>query len=67
MATKLDKAIRRELDIDGTTDTVTLSPEGLKVVPKGKRKGVELGWERILRGDVTLGQDLRESIDLTME
>lgn len=67
MATKLDKPLRRELDIGGTTYTITLSPEGLKVVPKGKRKGVELDWERILGGDVALGQDLKESIDLTME
>ena len=67
MATKLDKAIRRELEIGGTTYTITLSPEGLKVVPKGKRKGIELDWERILRGDVTLGQDLKESLDITME
>ena len=52
MATKLDKAIRRELEIGGTTYMITLAPEGLKVVPKGKRKGVELDWERILRGDV---------------
>ena len=41
--------------------------EGVKVVEKGKRKGQELSWERIIRGDVTLGQDLADSIELTME
>ena len=42
MATKLDKPLRRELAIDGAPYMLTLSPEGLKLVPKGKRKGLEL-------------------------
>ena len=39
MATKLEKALKRELDIDGKPYTITISPEGVKgislfVVPK---------------------------------
>lgn len=67
MATKLDKPLKREVDINGVAFMVTLSPEGLKVVEKGKRKGTELSWEQIVRGDVTLTQDLKDSIELTME
>ncbi len=64
MATKLDKALKREVDVNGVLYTAILSPEGLKIVPKGKRKGTELTWEQLIRGDVTLSQDLKDSIDV---
>lgn len=63
MTTKLDKAIKREIDLNGVSFTVTIAPDGLKIVEKGKRKGVELSWEQLARGDVTLGQDLKDSIE----
>lgn len=65
MATKLDKPLKRELMIDGRPYTVTISPEGLKVVEKGKRKGHELSWVSIVSGDAQLAQDLRISVDAT--
>lgn len=67
MTTKLDKTLKREIEVNGVAFTVTLTAAGVKVVEKGKRKGQELSWERIIRGDVTLGQDLADSIELTME
>lgn len=67
MATKLDKALKREVDVNGVAFMVTLAPEGLKIVEKGKRKGTELTWEQLIRGDVSLTQDLKDSIELTME
>jgi hypothetical protein len=39
MATKLAKPLKLEIDVGGTPYIVTLTPEGLKLVPKGKRKG----------------------------
>ena len=39
MATKLDKSIKRELELDGTLYTILIAPEGLKITEKGKRKG----------------------------
>ena len=53
MATKLDKAIKRELVQGDKTYTVTIAPEGLKVVEKGKRNGRELSWPSIIGGDAT--------------
>jgi len=53
MATKLDKAIKRELVQGDKTYTVTIAPEGLKVVEKGKRNGRELSWPAIIGGDAT--------------
>lgn len=50
MATKLDKAIKRELEIDGQLYTVIMSPEGLKITPKGGRKGTELTWRSLMGG-----------------
>jgi hypothetical protein len=67
MTTKLDKALKREVDVNGVLFTVTLSPAGLKMVEKGKRNGQELSWAQLVRGEVTLSQDLKDSIDLTRE
>lgn len=67
MATKLDKSLKREVDINGVAHMVTLAPEGVKIVQKGRRNGTELTWEQLIRGDVTMTQDLKDSVDLTME
>ncbi|HWG53452.1 MAG TPA: hypothetical protein VN677_09140 [Gemmatimonadaceae bacterium] len=48
MATKLDKTLKREIDIDGQAYMVSLSPEGVKLTQKGFRKGPELTWKQIL-------------------
>ncbi len=63
MATRLDKPIKRELEIGGTAYMVTVSPEGVKVVEKGKRKGHELSWTAIVSGDAALAAELRASLD----
>jgi hypothetical protein len=63
MATRLDKPIKRELEIDGTTYMVTVSPEGVKVVEKGKRKGHELSWKALVSGDAAIAAGLRASLD----
>jgi hypothetical protein len=67
MATKLDKPIKRELEHAGMLYTVTISPDGVRVVEKGKRKGRELSWESIISGDAELTQALKISIDATRE
>lgn len=48
MATKLEKTIKREIDIDGQLYMVTISPEGVKITQKGFRKGPEMTWRQIL-------------------
>ncbi|HXE57330.1 MAG TPA: hypothetical protein VNK43_04970 [Gemmatimonadales bacterium] len=53
MATRLEKTIKRELDIDGKPYTVTISPEGVKITPKGGRKGPEMTWRTLLMGEGT--------------
>jgi hypothetical protein len=63
MTTRLDKPLKREIEVRGTAYTVTISPEGVKVVEKGKRLGQELSWERIISGDAKLAEDLKISLD----
>ena len=65
MATKLDKPIKRELEHGGALYTVTISPEGIRVVEKGKRKGKELSWDAIISGSAELEQALRISVEAT--
>lgn len=47
MATKLDKPIRREIEIDGEPFTVIISPEGLRLTKKRFRSGVALSWKAV--------------------
>ena len=42
MVTKLEKTLKREIEVNGEPYVLTISPAGLKLVPKGKRKGQEL-------------------------
>ena len=63
MATKLEKALKRELEIDGKAYMITIAPEGLKVVEKGHRKGLELGWKDIISGDAGLSAALQASVE----
>ncbi|HEY9479043.1 MAG TPA: hypothetical protein VIP79_03100 [Gemmatimonadaceae bacterium] len=48
MATKLEKTLKREVEIDGQAYMVAISPEGVKLTQKGFRKGPELTWKQIL-------------------
>lgn len=65
MATRLDRALKREIEVDGKLFTATFSPDGIKVVEKGKRNGQELSWQSIISGDAALVRDLRISVDAT--
>ena len=51
MATKLDKLLKREIDIDGKPYMVTLSPDGVKLTEKGKRKGLGVSWKGLANGE----------------
>ena len=62
MTTKLNAPFKREIDLDGEKYTVTLTPDGFKLVHKGKRKGIELTWKSILSGDAALAHALNASV-----
>jgi hypothetical protein len=65
MTTKLEKPLKREINIKGQAFIVTLTPEGLKLTVKGKRKGQELTWEGIVGGDAALAAGLNASLSET--
>jgi hypothetical protein len=62
MATKLEKPLKREVMIEGKPYMVTISPEGVKIVPKGKRNGIEIAWKDLVSGDAALATALNASL-----
>jgi DNA-binding MarR family transcriptional regulator len=62
MTTVLDGALRREIVADRRPYTVTLTPIGLKLVPKGKRNGIELTWASLVNGDAALAAGLNATL-----
>jgi hypothetical protein len=62
VATKLEKTLKREVSIGGRPFVVSLSPEGLKLVGKGRRKGLELSWDDLASGDAALATALNASV-----
>jgi hypothetical protein len=67
MTAKLDKSIKRELEIDGKLYTIAISPDGVKVTEKGRRNGPEVSWRTIISGDATLNASLNASVDASAE
>ncbi|MDB4877779.1 MAG: hypothetical protein JWM41_4225 [Gemmatimonadetes bacterium] len=65
MTAKLDKTIKRELEIDGKTYTIAIAPDGIKVTEKGRRNGPEVSWRSIINGDANLNENLNISVDAT--
>lgn len=63
MTTKLEKELRREIEIDGKPYTLTLAPDGMKLTEKGRRKGQELKWKDLVSGDAALATALNASVD----
>ena len=62
MATKLERPLKREIEVDGKPYMLTISPEGMKLVPKGRRKGYEIAWKDFVSGDAALATALNASL-----
>jgi hypothetical protein len=62
MTTKLEGALKREILIDGEPFTVTLTPQGLTLTPKGRRKGYTLDWRAFVNGEAALATALNASL-----
>ena len=62
MTTPLEKTLKRELRIRGRAFIVAISPDGLKLTLKGRRKGLELQWEALVSGEAALAVALNASI-----
>jgi hypothetical protein len=63
MTTKLERPLKREVEVDGKSYTLTVSPEGLKLAEKGRRKGQELLWRELVSGEAALAIALNASLE----
>ncbi|HEX8942296.1 MAG TPA: hypothetical protein VF785_04105 [Gemmatimonadaceae bacterium] len=64
MATKLDKTIRREIEINGEAFTIAISPDGFRLTKKRFRSGVALSWKSLW---ARRGQDTPSPSDVPEE
>ena len=62
MTTPLEKTLKRALTIKGHDYVLAISPGGLKLTAKGKRNGVELGWESLVSGEAALAVALQATV-----
>ena len=62
MTTRLEGPLKRELSIGGEPYVVTISPQGLKLVQKGRRNGYELDWRSFVSGEAALATALNASL-----
>jgi len=62
VTTKLAGPLKRELEVGGQPFVLTITPEGLKLSPKGKRRGHEMAWSAFVNGDAALATALNASI-----
>lgn len=62
MTTKLEKPLKREISINGEPYVLLLTPDGLKLTQKGKRKGQELNWKDLVSGEAALAVALKASL-----
>ena len=60
--TELKSDLNRELKIGGAAYRVTISPQGFKLVLKGRRKGLEIAWRDLVSGDAAMAVALRASL-----
>ena len=63
MTTRLEAPLRREIEVRDEPYTLTITPEGFKLVPKGRRKGYELSWVSVVSGEATLASALNASVN----
>jgi len=63
MTAKLDKTIKRELEVDWKVYTIAIGPDGVKITEKGRRNGPEVSWRSIISGDTSLNENLKASVD----
>ena len=63
VATVLDKALKRQVSVDGVDFMFALNPEGIRLTQKGKRRPeVELRWRELVSGEAAMAVALNASL-----
>ena len=60
--TKLEKPLKRELNVKKTVYVLTIDPDRFKLTRKGRRKGIEIEWKDLVSGDAAMAVALRASV-----
>ena len=60
--TRLDKPLKRELNIKGRPHVLTIDSNGFKLTRKGRRKGIEMPWQALVSGDAAMAVALNASL-----
>ena len=60
--TRLEGPLKRAITVGGEPYVLTITPEGLTLVPKGKRKGYSLAWNDFVSGEAALATALNASL-----
>ena len=59
---KLKSDLKREIAIGNVAYVVTITQLGLRLVVKGRRKGIELSWKDLVSGEAAMAVALRASL-----
>ena len=62
MTTRLDGPLKREITIGGADYTLTITPVGMTLTLKGRRKGFDLEWKDLVSGDAAMAMALNASL-----
>jgi len=62
MTTRLERPLKREIEIGDAAYTLTITPRGMTLVLKGKRNGLELEWSALVSGEAALATALNASL-----
>jgi hypothetical protein len=60
--TRLDKPLKREVQIRGKPHVLTIDADGFKLTRKGRRKGIEIQWVALANGDAAMAAALNASL-----
>ena len=60
--TRLERPLKREIEIGNELYVVTLTPTDLKLTRKGHRNGIVLTWNDLLSGDDALATALNAAV-----
>jgi hypothetical protein len=63
MTTKLEGQLKREIAIGDDAYTLTLAPEGFVLARKGRRKGLEIRWADLVKGEAALADGAQCIVD----
>ena len=55
--TPQDKPLKRQIDIEGHSFTVTLDGTGIKITKKAHRNGFEVSWAELIRNDPSMAEE----------